>query len=257
MGALKAGATVSVLDPQYPPERQKILLDVANPRFLVCIDRANVEFGKPSDTVLEFISSNLKIKATIPALELQDDGELKGGLVDGKDCIEDQYSLKERLPTVQVGPDSAPTLSFTSGSEGRPKGVKGRHFSLTYYFPWMAERFGLSEDDRFTMLSGIAHDPIQVCDSSSDIMCDNCENADEDTIERYLHSSFPGCQNHHPSSRCHHLRAVGGMDEGQQPHSHTLDTGHGTDSCGRCHDSDSFSSKCFLRWRSPDQEGLP
>ncbi len=66
------------------------------------------------------------------------------------------------MPRVQVGPDSIPTLSFTSGSEGRPKGVQGRFFSLTYYFPWMAERFGLSEEDRFSMLSGIAHDPIQV-----------------------------------------------------------------------------------------------
>lgn len=31
----------------------------------------------------------------------------------------------------------------------------------------MAERFGLSDQDRFTMLSGIAHDPIQVSHSSS------------------------------------------------------------------------------------------
>lgn len=36
-----------------------------------------------------------------------------------------------------------------------------RHFSLTHYFPWMAETFNLSENDSFTMLSGIAHDPIQ------------------------------------------------------------------------------------------------
>ena len=47
------------------------------------------------------------------------------------------------------------------GSEGIPKGCKGRHYSLTYYQSWMAERFNLSQNDRFTMLSGIAHDPIQ------------------------------------------------------------------------------------------------
>jgi L-aminoadipate-semialdehyde dehydrogenase len=164
MGALKAGATVSVLDPQYPPERQKILLDVANPRFLVCIQRANEESGKPDDMVMDFIASNLKIKSTVPALKLSDNGELKGGIVDGKDCLEPQIKSRGEIPNVLVGPDSNPTLSFTSGSEGRPKGVLGRHFSLTYYFPWMAETFGLSEEDRFTMLSGIAHDPIQVND---------------------------------------------------------------------------------------------
>lgn len=162
MGALKAGATVSVLDPQYPADRQKVLLEVANPTFLIQIQRATEEAGKIADTVSEFIASNLKIKAEIPALCLGDDGELTGGDVGGKDCMDDQRALKAAAPGVLVGPDSNPTLSFTSGSEGKPKGVLGRHFSLTYYFPWMAERFGLSKDDKFTMLSGIAHDPIQV-----------------------------------------------------------------------------------------------
>lgn len=36
-----------------------------------------------------------------------------------------------------------------------------RHFSLTHYFPWMAKKFILDENSIFTMLSGIAHDPIQ------------------------------------------------------------------------------------------------
>ncbi|KAB5522053.1 hypothetical protein GE09DRAFT_1154961 [Coniochaeta sp. 2T2.1] len=162
MGALKAGATVSVLDPQYPPERQKVLLEVANPSFLISIQRAAEEAGKISDTVLDFIASDLKIKATVPALQLVADGSLKGGVVDGQDVLEPQAARRhEDITDVLVGPDSNPTLSFTSGSEGRPKGVLGRHFSLTYYFPWMAQRFGLSENDRFTMLSGIAHDPIQ------------------------------------------------------------------------------------------------
>lgn len=162
MGALKAGATVSVLDPQYPPDRQKVLLDVARPKFLVCIQRTLDEFGQLSEIVTDFIASDLKLKATVPALEISEHGDLKGGIVDGSDCLQPQAAKKHLdITDVVVGPDSNPTLSFTSGSEGRPKGVLGRHFSLTYYFPWMAERFGLSEDDRFTMLSGIAHDPIQ------------------------------------------------------------------------------------------------
>jgi L-2-aminoadipate reductase len=162
MGALKAGATVSVLDPQYPPDRQTIYLEVANPKFLVQIERATELAGRLSDKVRDFITKNLTLKAEVPALKLGDDGTLAGGMVQGKDCLEAQVPLRSQLPDVVVGPDSIPTLSFTSGSEGRPKGVQGRHFSLTYYFPWMAERFNLSENDRFTMLSGIAHDPIQV-----------------------------------------------------------------------------------------------
>ncbi|KAH8899957.1 L-aminoadipate-semialdehyde dehydrogenase large subunit [Thozetella sp. PMI_491] len=161
MGALKAGATVSVLDPQYPPDRQKVLLEVANPSFLVQIQKATEDAGKLPDTVAEFIASELKIKAEIPALQLLANGDLSGGVIDGQDCLAPQAALRTQKPDVLVGPDSVPTLSFTSGSEGRPKGVQGRHFSLTYYFPWMAKKYGLSDKDRFTMLSGIAHDPIQ------------------------------------------------------------------------------------------------
>ncbi|KAI5293620.1 large subunit of alpha-aminoadipate reductase [Ascosphaera acerosa] len=162
MGTLKAGATFSVIDPAYPPQRQNIYLDVARPRALIVIKKATEEAGPMSDEVKDFISSNLTIAATIPALELQDDGLLLGGAADGNvDVLSAQHHLQAKEVGVVVGPDSIPTLSFTSGSEGRPKGVRGRHFSLAYYFPWMAKTFKLGEDDKFTMLSGIAHDPIQ------------------------------------------------------------------------------------------------
>ncbi|OAA38789.1 aminoadipate reductase enzyme [Cordyceps fumosorosea ARSEF 2679] len=161
MGALKAGATVSVLDPQYPAERQKVLLGVSRPNFLIYIQRAIEEFGQLPDIVSEFIATSLHVKATIPSLHLSDSGHITGGSFEGEDCLAAQAPLKEHHPGVIVGPDSIPTLSYTSGTEGIPKGVQGRHYSLTYYTPWMAERFGLSENDRFTMLSGIAHDPIQ------------------------------------------------------------------------------------------------
>lgn len=157
MGVLKAGATFSVIDPAYPPSRQNIYLQVAQPRALVVISKA----GQLSDLVREYITNELVILTEIPALAIQDDGTLIGGQVDGKDVLSEQAALKGQGTGVVVGPDSTPTLSFTSGSEGIPKGVRGRHFSLTYYFPWMASTFGLSENDRFTMLSGIAHDPIQ------------------------------------------------------------------------------------------------
>ncbi|KAK0386994.1 hypothetical protein NLU13_5308 [Sarocladium strictum] len=161
MGALKAGATVSVLDPQYPAERQKVLLGVSRPQFLICIQQAIDEFGHLPSLVSDYIKNDLDLKATIPALRLSGDGQLTGGTVEGEDCLAAQAHLKEQNPDVTVGPDSIPTLSYTSGTQGIPKGVQGRHYSLTYYTPWMAERFGLSETDKFTMLSGIAHDPIQ------------------------------------------------------------------------------------------------
>ncbi|KAI9933028.1 hypothetical protein ASPWEDRAFT_47407 [Aspergillus wentii DTO 134E9] len=161
MGILKAGATFSVIDPAYPPERQNIYLDVARPRALVVIEKATRDAGELSETVRTFIRDNLELRTEVPALALCDDGALLGGSVDGQDVLAKQFPMKAQPVGVVVGPDSTPTLSFTSGSEGRPKGVRGRHFSLAYYFPWMSETFKLNPNDRFTMLSGIAHDPIQ------------------------------------------------------------------------------------------------
>ncbi|KAJ1962213.1 large subunit of alpha-aminoadipate reductase, partial [Dipsacomyces acuminosporus] len=100
-------------------------------------------------------------------LELLDSGELRGEgsssasdpVAEAARAVDASASVSEDV--VEVGHDSIGTLSFTSGSTGIPKGVRGRHFSLTHFYPWMSEEFGIGADDRFTMLSGIAHDPIQ------------------------------------------------------------------------------------------------
>ncbi|KAK5710241.1 large subunit of alpha-aminoadipate reductase [Elasticomyces elasticus] len=161
MGVLKAGATFSVIDPAYPPDRQIIYFEVAQPRALVIIEKAT-EGKRLAESVQNYVRDSLNLRAQVPALKLRDDGTIVGGPTESAvDCLSAHTDKKSNIPGVTVGPDSTPTLSFTSGSEGRPKGVKGRHFSLAYYFPWMAQRFGLSEKDRFSMLSGIAHDPIQ------------------------------------------------------------------------------------------------
>ncbi len=118
--------------------------------------------GKIGPTVRDFISDELKIRVEVPALELLPDGAIAGGTKSGEnDVLGSHAHLADVDPNVVIGPDSVGTLSFTSGSTGIPKGVRGRHYSLTHFFPWMGERFGLNEDSRFTMLSGIAHDPIQ------------------------------------------------------------------------------------------------
>src|ERR1700742_5155107 len=162
MGILKAGAAFSVIDPLYPPDRQVIYLDVAQPRALIILNKASVEAGPLDQKVRSFIDNNLELKTEVPALIIRDDASLESGIIkDGKNIFLTATDADKQSPKVEIGPDDTPTLSFTSGSEGRPKGVAGRHYSLPKYFPWMSERFNLTENDRFTMLSGIAHDPIQ------------------------------------------------------------------------------------------------
>lgn len=151
---------MSILDPLYPPARQKIYLEVAQPCALVNIGRATDEAGPLASLVRRYIDEELSLKTEVPSLRIRDDGFL-AGVESGDDIFAPVRAKAHQLPDVIVGPDSNPTLSFTSGTEGRPKGVLGRHYSLTRYFPWMAKTFGLSSESKFTMLSGIAHDPIQ------------------------------------------------------------------------------------------------
>jgi L-2-aminoadipate reductase len=141
MGILKAGATFSVLDPAYPPDRQNVYLDVSRPRGLIIIEKATKEAGELSNKVRSFVSENLDLRTEITALALQDDGTLLGGEGNGTDIFDGVLPLKARSPGVVVGPDSTPTLSFTSGSEGKAEGglwpalligvllrLDGRHF---------------------------------------------------------------------------------------------------------------------------------
>jgi L-aminoadipate-semialdehyde dehydrogenase len=156
-----SSATISILDPAYPPARQKIYLEVAQPRALINIARATDEAGPLAPIVRKYIDEELQLKAEVPSLRIGDSGALSGGNVGGEDIFAQVKPQASAPPGTEVGPDSAPTLSFTSGSEGRPKGVLGRHFSLTKYISWMADTFNLSSASRFTLLSGIAHDPVQ------------------------------------------------------------------------------------------------
>ncbi|KAG9003094.1 large subunit of alpha-aminoadipate reductase, partial [Tulasnella sp. 427] len=157
MAILKAGAIFSVIDPAYPPSRQTVYLKVAKPRALIVLKGA----GVLNPTVREFINTELQIRVEVPALAFTPNKTIVGGEVNGQDVLTGTQKLADVDPNVSLGPDSIGTLSFTSGSTGIPKGVKGRHYSLTHFFPWMGATFQLNETSKFTMLSGIAHDPIQ------------------------------------------------------------------------------------------------
>ncbi|HUZ13108.1 MAG TPA: AMP-binding protein [Caulobacteraceae bacterium] len=62
--------------------------------------------------------------------------------------------------TAASSPDAVAYLLFTSGSTGLPKCVACSHRPLVHFVDWQARTFGLTRRDRFTLLSGLSHDPV-------------------------------------------------------------------------------------------------
>ncbi|KAI7768885.1 hypothetical protein LZL87_000432 [Fusarium oxysporum] len=105
MGTLAAGAIVTVLDPQYPPQRQQIYLQVYKPKALISIRKATEESGPLAPLVQKCIDDELAIKIKIPDLRFTNDGELTAG----EDSADIFANVKEKAPTppvVLIGPDS-------------------------------------------------------------------------------------------------------------------------------------------------------
>ncbi|MEV0232182.1 AMP-binding protein [Nonomuraea sp. NPDC050786] len=62
------------------------------------------------------------------------------------------------VPLDPAGP--AMYVAFTSGTSGVPQGVVGGSVPVAHFLGWYADRFGIGPEDRFAVLSGLAHDPL-------------------------------------------------------------------------------------------------
>jgi amino acid adenylation domain-containing protein len=144
LGILKAGAAFLILDPAYPAARLIDYLTVANPRGLLQLEAA----GPIPEALESYLqTSSCRCRIVLPRSESPDFAvALKQASYNG--------------PRPVVGPDHLAYISFTSGSSGKPKGVLGRHGSLTHFIPWMTEEFTLAASDRFSLFSALSHDPL-------------------------------------------------------------------------------------------------
>lgn len=131
LGVSRAGAVIVNLDNAYPETRLAALVALARPKLLLWAGLDDA----PSDA----------------ARVLAADSGLPLATIDG--CAE-----MPALPVVD--PAASAYYLFTSGSTGTPKCVATGHAPLVNFVRWQAERFGLTAADRFTMCSGLSHDPL-------------------------------------------------------------------------------------------------
>ncbi|HEU0052142.1 MAG TPA: amino acid adenylation domain-containing protein, partial [Longimicrobium sp.] len=139
LGVWKAGAAFAVLDPAYPPARLAAQVGAARPVALLRIAAA----GEVPAEVAAALAESARLTIVLTA-----DGTDEG---DG---------FPSAAPAVSVAADDLAYVAFTSGTTGTPKAIAGTHRPLAHFFGWYAKEFGVSASDRFSLLSGLAHDPL-------------------------------------------------------------------------------------------------
>ncbi len=133
LAASRIGAVFILLDAAYPARRIETLADIGMP------DAVLASSGSPGWT----IATELATERSIPLV----------------DTLTTFRGDESPLPEA-IDPAAPAYYLFTSGSTGVPKCVACSHIPLAHFIRWQAQTFDLSSDDRFTMLSGLSHDPL-------------------------------------------------------------------------------------------------
>jgi len=126
---LKAGAAYVPLDPEFPPERVRFVVEEARAPVLITEER---------------------LRGTVPSVAAR------------TLCIDRDWTrtVPERpsRPLPRASPDHLAYVIYTSGSTGTPKGVMISHRNVMRLFASTASRFAFGGDDTWTMLHSYAFD---------------------------------------------------------------------------------------------------
>ena len=129
LGVMKSGAAYVPLDPGYPEERIRLILEEAKVRSIVT-DAALVGSLPPSKTDLVLLDRDA-------------------------DLIAEESSLP---PITEVHAEDLAYVIFTSGSTGRPKGVEVPHRGVVNLLAWMGRELRMTSQDVFPALASFAFD---------------------------------------------------------------------------------------------------
>ena len=129
LGILKAGGGYVPLDPQFPAERLKFMVEDSGVRLIVTENRLAAGFAGKAELV-----------------ELQSGGQEPTG------------AAELRVDGAMAGPEDLAYVIYTSGSTGKPKGVEVRHAALVNLLESMQEAPGMNETDKLLAVTTLSFD---------------------------------------------------------------------------------------------------
>lgn len=129
LGILKTGAAYVPIDPNYPKERQNVIIEDANLNVL--------------------ISRSAYVGSASPELNILDLDEFSPQL--------SAYPISK--PIIQVEGSDLAYVIYTSGSTGKPKGVMIEHHSAVNQVLWIQKNYPLLKDQVALLKMPIVFDP--------------------------------------------------------------------------------------------------
>ncbi|MEA5464330.1 non-ribosomal peptide synthetase [Leptothoe sp. PORK10 BA2] len=133
LGILKAGAAYVPIDPNYPTDRIKFILQ---------------------DTQVKILLTQAPIEATLQKCLPSGNTELL--------CLDRDLQLTEQVcpnPEILVNVDHLMYVIYTSGSTGAPKGVMISHNGICNQISWRQATFPLNQPDRLLQTISLSFDP--------------------------------------------------------------------------------------------------
>jgi amino acid adenylation domain-containing protein len=143
LAAVALNGVFCILDPSYPAARLKEMVQFVSAKTLLCV-------GDPKLWSGEFLKAARNEFG--PKL-------IEAGRFECPEAVPKAGAL-HGIDTAGEGSMHAGYHLFTSGSTGRPKAIFTDLLPLTHFIHWHVRTFRMGESDRFTMLSGLGHDPI-------------------------------------------------------------------------------------------------
>ncbi|MEM7350389.1 MAG: amino acid adenylation domain-containing protein, partial [Acidobacteriota bacterium] len=131
-GVLASGGVLLLIDPQLPAPRRRRISAAADVACRIELSSANAETSAESEGTL----------AVDPL----------SGICDGP--------IDNTVDLPALTGEEAAYIFFTSGSSGRPKGVRGLHRGLSQFLDWQRQRFAISTSDRVAQLVSLSFDAV-------------------------------------------------------------------------------------------------
>src|SRR5262249_20933262 len=129
LGIMKCGAAYVPLDPAYPADRSKLILEEVRPAVMITQE---------------------SLAATLPQTN---------GLLLSIDSDWPEIGKESTAPPSNTAtPEDLAYVIFTSGSTGKPKGVEIRHRSVVNLLTFMAAELNMGPRDVFPALASFAFD---------------------------------------------------------------------------------------------------